>query len=260
MIYLIVNDILLNKKEIKIFTKKNTIEFCGIDEYVHNNLELPSPAIREIPKWYKDSTSFFDSNTMQFVGNDSAPSGTIKSCMPVLDLMTTGWIQKTWCDIYFEVKNGSLSYRYSSGPNPIEVRDIKSLGHLDIPEEYEKISFVWKRPWFIKTPANYSTIYTHPFYRTDLPFTSMSAIIDSDNYYANGKVAFFLRKGFSGLIPAGTPMYQIIPFKKDNWTGMKAKDSDIFLKDVEKIEYNIKKHFTGSYKKQYWNKKEYKNI
>ena len=30
--------------------------------------------------------------------------------------------------------------------------------------------------------------------------------------------------------------------------------------ELNKIEYNIKKHFTGSYKKQYWNKKEYKNI
>jgi len=241
------------------FSKNNHIWFCGVDEYVHNNLEIPSPASREIPEWYRNSTSFFDGNRLQFLGNDSVPSGTIKSCMPVLDIMTTGWIQKTWCDIYFEIKDNQLSYRYSSGPSPIEVRDIKSLGRLEIPEEYEKISFVWNRPWLLKTPPGYSTIYTHPFYKFDLPFTSLSAIIDSDNYQANGKVAFFLKKNFSGVIPAGTPMYQIIPFKKENWTASKDENNSSFLKNVEKINYNIKKTFTGGYKKIYWNKKTYNN-
>jgi hypothetical protein len=45
----------------------------------------------------------------------------------------------------------------------------------------------------------------------------LSGIVDSTILH-EGSIPFFIKKGFEGIIPAGTPILQIIPFKKDNWT------------------------------------------
>jgi hypothetical protein len=100
-------------------------------------------------------------------------------------------------------------------------------------------------------------LFKHPSYRDDLPFTSISGIIDSDEFILNGKVGFFIKDNFTGLIPKGTPMYQMIPFKRDDW-----KSESRMLEDEEKdnwhrIANNITSVFTGGYKKKYWKRKKY---
>jgi hypothetical protein len=248
-----------------LFSKKNKIKdqlalsFIAADQYIEDNLEIPSPARLEIPKWYRDTTSYFNGNSIEFFKNEPNTTATIKSCMPVLDVLSLGWIQKTWCDIIFEKNEEGITFRYSVEPAPIVVRDVESLGKLPVPDEYENIAFSWLRPWSIKTPPGYSILYTHPFYRYDLPFTCVSGLIDTDNYHSNGKVSFFLKKDFSGIIPKGTPMYQIIPYKKDSWVGKKTERNEENIKKLSKEVFDVKSIFSGGYKKYYWNKQSYTN-
>ena len=76
---------------------------------------------------------------------------------------------------------------------------------------------IWLPQWGWKTPRGYSTLVTHPFNRFDLPFTTTTAIIDSDKYWGAGNIPFFLKDGFEGIIPKGTPYVQIIPIKRKKW-------------------------------------------
>jgi hypothetical protein len=110
--------------------------------------------------------------------------------------------------------------------------------------------------WIPKVEDGYSCLILSPINRTELPFYTASAIVDSDkmNYSHGGNLPFYIKKGFTGLIPAGTPMYQIIPFKRESWKmDVEKFDSEKALVGAN----NLRKNFIGSYKKRLWCKKEF---
>jgi hypothetical protein len=70
-----------------------------------------------------------------------------------------------------------------------------------------------------------------------------------------GPLPFLIKRGFEGIISAGTPIYQITFIKRENWISKEIKYDEEFQK---KHFYNIKKLLRGGgYKNFYWTKKEY---
>jgi hypothetical protein len=66
----------------------------------------------------------------------------------------------------------------------------------------------------------------------------------------------YLRNDFEGIIEKGTPMFQIIPFKRNNW-----KSSFSFLEDGQSMineDRDIKATIVNNYVKNFWEKKSYK--
>jgi hypothetical protein len=233
---------------------------------IENFVPMPKPAKSYIPDWYKESPPFFNydsnlySNKLSF-GEAGIPSSTFKKCMPFFDTLSFGYIQETWCDIFIERKNGKLFYHYSlaveKNNDPIiSTRDIVSIGQIPVPAGFDSSTFFhWSRVWNPILPKGYSSLITHPLNRDDLPFRCLSGIIDSDKYFLGGKVGFFIKEDFTGLIPKGTPMYQIIPFKRDSWETKKVNLKNNILNKIEQQTYNLKSVFLDGYKKQHWNKK-----
>jgi hypothetical protein len=233
------------------------IKFIASDEETYGRVSKPEPAVKYVPDWYKKANKFRYSNTPEF-NDDSYPQGTVKSCIPVLDSIAAGYIQTTWTDIYIEeAAFGNVKYRWASGPTIMGSRDDWQKQNLATPAGHRSQMFTWSRPWAIHTPKNYSCMFVHPMYHNDLPFTSFPGIIDTDNYVMPGQssVPFFIKEGFTGLIPAGTPMYQIIPFKVETWTSDKEFTESMHL--IEKTKYMIESKFYDGYKKLFWNKKKY---
>ncbi len=243
------------------------INFVASSKEIQKIVPMPKPAKFYLPNWYKESGSFFDNKNNLYTNNlffeePGIPSITVKTCIPFLDILTFGYIQETWCDIFIERKNNEILFHYSldvDKENPIiSVRPIDIISKMPVPSGFDKsIFFHWSRVWNPVLPKGYSALITHPFNRDDLPFKCASGIIDSDRYFSSGKVGFFIKENFSGLIPKGTPMYQIIPFKKESW-----KISNVFFKNkiLQKINdqrYKTRSVFYGGYKKNYWNKKTF---
>jgi hypothetical protein len=88
----------------------------------------------------------------------------------------------------------------------------------------------------------------------DLPFYSVSAIVDTDTFPTRLPYAFFIKKGFSGVIPRGTPILTVFPFKRETW------ESEIVEYDKRDSEKNfslIWSVFSQGYKKIFWNRKRY---
>jgi hypothetical protein len=227
------------------------IEFIPSDEYVEMIVQPPKPAKEYIPNWYKEHKNINQFDDALFSENGEMLK-TIKECMPFFDAFSTGYIQETWTDIYINYTNGKPSYSYPSGPNIIELRE---SANVSVSNEYNNDEFVWTTPWLPKLPKGYSVIVTHPFNHFG-PFQTLTGIIDCDTFYHTpfGRVPFYVKKGFTGIIPAGTPMFQLIPFKRDSW------NSELIAYDEKKqVARNsiIRKNFIGSYKKMFWNKKEY---
>lgn len=230
------------------------ITFIPPTEEFEKFIDPPEPASKLIPKWYKDSPRF-DEKEVGFATNNMLTNFTLKQCMPFFDTLTTGYIHKTWTDIYVEKRDDdSIVLRQKNGPKIIGQRPHASV---PIPETYYQEEFVWQTGWTPKTPKGYSCIVTSPFNRTDLPFFTATGIVDSDDFYHihQGNFPFFIRKGFHGFIPKGTPMYQIIPFKRDEWKMEVEKFSE---QDNEKRSRVLTSMYYGAYKKLFWKKKSFK--
>ena len=230
------------------------IKFFASSQIAEDRVPMPKPARLYVPQWYKDIK-----NDNSFDFDDKGPLAQlsdIKRCMPFLDGLTTGYIQETWTDIWIRLnKDGSVSYASAIGPDIMASREFQST---PISEKYYQAEFVWKMHWLPKLPKGWSAIITSPMNRPDLPFICLSGIIDSDNFYQTningGNYPFFIEQGFQGLIPAGTPMYQIIPFKRETWNSSSVKFDEV--KAIKRV-VNIKKYFRNGYKKIHWQKKSY---
>ena len=175
--------------------------------------------------------------------------------MPFLDAISGGYVQKTWCDINVAIDDESrtIDYFWATGPRIIGHRN-----HLSMPinESLRSLEMIWIIPWLPKVPDGYSLLVTHPCNRLDLPFTTLTVIIDADDFYhvGFGQLPFYLNKSFNGIIPAGTPMFQMFPIKRENW---KSKNLNYDQVDREKRENIARKEFSGVYKNKFWKKKSY---
>ena len=231
---------------------KMKIKFIPASKDVETFVPKPKPSKLYVPEWYKKTKNFSEKD-IKISKDGSVDNSVLKMCQPFLDSMISGYIQETWCDIKIEVKENEVNFFYSYGPQIIDVR--KNLSFYP-GEEFYPIEFNWFIPWMPRMPKGYSAMFTNALNRNDLSFKSLDGIIDSDKYFHTsfGKYPFFLKKGFDGIIPSGTPMYQIVPIKRETWESETEPYDDILNK---KRVYLTRKNFFGNYKKNFWQKKNY---
>lgn len=214
-------------------------------------VDKPVPARKETPEWFKKIKAFENNNFK--IDEHGDANVTAKMCQPLSDSFSIGYIQKTWCDINIENINGEIYYSSSMQYSPISHRE--NISEIPIDEIYYPIEFTWKVQWIPKLPNGYSVLYTHPINRSDLPFQTVSGVVDADKFFHEGKGLnpFYVKKGFSGIIPKGTPFLQIIPFKRENWKSSFEK-FDIINEIRPKM---LKSKFYGVYKNNFWTKKTF---
>ena len=236
------------------------ITFIPVSEEAENLVHSPVPAYKAIPDWWKRIPAFARGNSPTYLPDGSVDS-TVKMCVPFADTLRFGYLQLTWMDIHIESdETGRFRYSYPGTPDIFKVRESRSLDTKTTVvinnNSYLDTEFAWRTQWVPKLPKGYSALITHPFNREELPFVTMTGIVDADKYHHDleGEHPFLVKKGFVGTIPAGTPMYQIIPFKRDNWISSKEPYS---RKQLWKG-LSLKHTFWGAYKNEYWSKKSFK--
>jgi hypothetical protein len=215
------------------------ITFVPGTKEIEDIVMFPKPAKNFIPDWYKDIKA----------GKDLF---NLKKCIPFLDSMFSGYIQTTWCDIIVTEEEDGPKVVFDS---EVPIFGRRPTSDMPVDESFYDIEFVWHRPWSTILPDGYSALVVHPLNRIDLPFMTLSGIIDFDKsiHAQIGNIPFFIKKGFTGTIPAGTPMFQIIPIKREDWKSETQEYSDFFWE--EKIKE--KKSVYSFYKKQIWQKKSF---
>jgi hypothetical protein len=217
------------------------------------NVEGLVPSRKHIPEWYKKLPSFLGSNGPMI--RPEVVNKTAKLCVPYLDSISSGYIIELWQDIEVVRKHGTLQIFWAADPKVLDQRDAAPASTFPIPEGHDATHFTWQIPVAIQTPIGYSCFVTHPINRFDLPFTTLSAIVDTDvNPMGKGSIPFFLKKDFEGIIPRGTPLLQVIPFKRDNWT---AKEDNALYKASERMSLLSRSVAYGFYKKTGWSRKNY---
>ena len=241
-------------------SEEGVIEFMNIDKQFHL-----VPQKISLPKWYKDMPG------IKQLGPGLQDDLTIKKCIPILDALTMGYYLVTKEEYSFSYDKELKESKFI-GPakimneEPISRHPLTQINTVSLSPEYIEEAFKWKNSWLIKTPPGYSCLFTHPLDGIEAPFKTLDGVVDTDNFFMPVLFPFLMKNSFEGVIPAGTPVVQIIPFKRTNWT-MKV-DEDL-SKDLE-TNYHAQKTFymseqynkdgspnPGKYKREYRVKKRY---
>ena len=224
------------------------IEFADKKEI--SKLYYPKPAKFFIPEWYK-KTKPEQENADWTTGVNQF---TIKKCMPVLDAMTTGYIIPTYQDVlFFRNENGEHGMTWASN-NPVIEQHHKRQTPL-MPTNNQKAILKWINPWAIRTPKGTSCLFISPVYAENEFFTCLAGVVDTDVYNVPVNFPFLLKdSNFTGILPAGTPMIQVIPFQRKEWKMNVVSQNKI---DVEEQRRTLWSVHTNRYKKLFRQNKIY---
>jgi len=211
-----------------------------------------------IPEWYKKSPQKIEGLEKTFLMPHfpMATTSTYKKCSPFLDALTNGYIFSLTQDVEVTINDKGFPFIMwrTDILDPVTFHDNSQWEGLKYPENCYDFLYKWENYFSIKTPKGYSTLFTHPHNRYDLPFYTLSGIVDTDKYENPVHFPFFLKKDFVGIIKAGTPLAQITFIKREKWFRIIKKYNE---ENIKKSRFNFFSTIERSYKNTIWQKKEY---
>ncbi len=181
-------------------------------------LPRPIPAVQGLPDWFK-------AMPQKAVNADTHEEAmTVKKCPPFLDAMTYGFLMPLAADL--RVEDGTFSWdrdvpggAFTNYPrSPLDFHDNSQVVGTPFFEE-DRFIIKFNNFWTIALPPGYSLLITHPHNRDDLPFVTLTGLVDADRYRDNF-IHFPARwrdAPFNGVLAKGTPVAQCIPIKREIW-------------------------------------------
>ncbi len=228
------------------------IKFHAATRHVLEVRDKPMPASQFMPEWWKNLPIYANGK----LDINPAPSVTAKRCFPLLDGITAGYIVTLWSDLLVSKdENNVTTIKWVTEEPVIDVWNQGQVSNYEIPEGFASTVFKYMHGWVIETPKGYSCLITHPVGYPNLPVRTLTGVIDSDVLETHANSPFVIKEGFEGIIPKGTPMFQIIPFKRENWE-MEINalpDGEIFYR-YERLRSTITSYYGRTLRK----KKEFK--
>lgn len=192
-----------------------------IEFYTHETLFdiIPKPRVSQkfLPDWFKGlSTTYNDPNNKrdQF-GNKLM---TAKKCMPLLDVMSLGYIIPLAGDLHVKSNQDCSTIEVTNPPGiPLaEFHDVRQVGEQSAPGfPANPIKFI--NHWVVRTAPGWSAMFVTPFNHLNQNFTCLSGMVDTDKYPKIVNFpAIWHTPNFDGTLKAGTPLVQVIPIKRSD--------------------------------------------
>lgn len=192
---------------IRKLAQKPSIEFISTVNGLPEEC-LPYPSKKKLPKWIRCYDNF----------DNSRP--TIRRCPGILDYAEMGYIVPLWADLKIDYDsslmflapkfsvpwaNALLHSKEQFRGTPLEAMSYPYSNVIKI-----------EAPWRIRLSRGYSSLLVNPIYNDAHPsITAIPGCIDHDAFHtANIFVSFNLYGNGTVLIPRGTPLYQVLPFKR----------------------------------------------
>jgi hypothetical protein len=230
----------------------NKIAFIPKNEFVPEYTSHPEPMSKNLPLWWRKMDPYIGGEKKVINGQHNE---TVKKCPGIQDLMFSGYVLKTPCDIYIDTTGDKIEWQvHEVHLQSISMHSKEQIDAWDFDKNVFMEDIFRIHPmWVVKTPKGYSTLFIHPSFHTDLPFEIVPAIIDTDMYVSDGPFSVRLKRGFKGEIPAGTPLVQCIPYKREEWKSEILEKPDI--RALTSLMFKLRYKFSDAYRKLMWEKK-----
>ena len=218
------------------------------------------PASQAIPTWYKEASTYMPGVKMY-----DKQHITFKACPAILDSMLQGNVLPLWADIWVEPsEDGSTPvFSWAKGLDK---------GEVDIPfviihppslprgfQPFEELSSApstikLNSPWLVNTPKGYSMLTIPPLNNRDSRFEAVAGVICTDEFttYINIPLIWKAPLNYEGLIERGTPLIQMIPFKREVFKqelGFTTDDGGRLLSKQIACARKVGSVFRGGYRK-----------
>jgi len=182
-------------------------------------LPRPYAAKRGLPDWLKRMAATAPSADL------NGEIRTVKQCPPFVDAMGFGFIVPLATDI--RVDHGSFEWNWELGQSsvggytrsPLSFHLGEQLAGAPIAEP-DSAAIKFTNYWTIETEPGYALLVTHPFNREELPFRTLTGLVDTDRY-KNGCIQFpalWRDANFVGVLERGLPVAQCVPVPRDALT------------------------------------------
>lgn len=223
--------------------KKPIIEFICGDYGVRNHVPV-LPASQLQPEAWKTLKGFFTYQN-QF-------TATAKVCPALGAWMDMGYIICAPCDIDIQFSESPDSvgqqFRavYSNPRFKTDGHSAIQLGKL-LPDYEFRGSIKINQPWWIQTAPGYSCMFL-PLLFWDQPFHAVPGILESDKTHLEAPINIMAKERKDFTIKMGTPLVQVVPFKRENIDGVSRETTDADKIRHTKMLSQIWLKFVGSSK------------
>ena len=226
------------KEHIRFFAKKKHLDI----------FEHPKPASKCLPMYFH--------KIKPQIGL-SPQNSTVKRCVPFIDAMTSGYIISMWCDVYVRAENENLQIQFPDNiplDKTLEQHSIEQFkGHPYSDDKLAKTPLKWVSPWGVETRKGWSCLFTSPLNHLEKRFKIMDGVVDTDTYY--NQVHFpFVWTGGEGefLIKQGTPLVQVIPFKRGSTQYSVVEQNE---ERVDVVQGQLGTLLRNAYRSLFWHKR-----
>ena len=179
-------------------------------------LPRPYAAKRAIPEWLKRMGANAPSADL------GAEIRTVKQCPPFVDAMGFGFVVPLVTDV--RVDRGRFEWDWDLGPSsvgpyprsPLSFHLGEQLAGAPIADA-DNAAIKFTNYWTIETPPDHALLVTHPFNREELPFRTLTGLVDTDRY-KNGCIQFpalWRDADFVGVLERGMPIAQCVVVPRD---------------------------------------------
>ena len=193
----------------------NIIKFHLVQDFPDQLVLPPLPSKKLIPDWFKK------------IPAHNEDDWTVKKCVPFIDAMGAGYTLLSHMDIYiYQKEDGKVQIWCPDDHHeelckrwpPIETHPAKQFpgspmtGHPVIK---------YMSPWIVETAPDYSVLFLPPINRLDIPIVPLVGLVDTDDYFNQVNIPFIHTHlepdEKKHIIPAGTPICQMIPIRREEW-------------------------------------------
>ena len=174
----------------------------------------PALSRQALPEWLKQMPAKAHNALME------TDLRTAKQCPPLIDAMSTGFTVFLAADVH--IKNGQFSWQWDLPPARVG-RPSRAPVSFHFPEqtlgtpfESENMFIKFNNFWTIELEPGYSLFVLHPVNQKDLPFQTLSGLVDAD-LFKYGLIHFpavWKDPTFEGLLKRGTPIAQCLIIKR----------------------------------------------
>jgi len=164
-------------------------------------------------KRYEDLVEKFSLNT-KISRTEPHP----KRCPGIMDIIFYGYIIPSWSDISILVKDENIvSVQFSDRATFFWLWQNERISNINKNSHWCPGFLKIESPWQVKTTKNTSVIYDRLPYKNDKIFEASSALSDTHVEHQSHIFLNITKKEGHYLIPAGTPLMQILPIKTSSF-------------------------------------------
>ena len=222
----------------------------------------PYPAVKQLPKWFLSMDPYSNAHNLNLPNDgkvhirNKESNTTFKKCVPLLDGLSAGYIIPLWADVQIEQSDGSSQIYWKTQQNIFQLHGPASR-EIPAPAGYDQVVYKYLNCWIPQTPKGYSCLIISPLGYNDLPFEAVPAVVDTDRSTLELVFPMWIKTGFEGIVEKGTPLIQIIPFKRDDWDSTFDYYEDGEYRNVIE-EKNFNSTIVSHYLRNHHSKKKFK--